>query len=108
MLSRVCTFLVQLPFKGDDKFSKDNTLQMLADWKGKDICSICPQYYPPGLLGADPLLGANNKSFASDACDCGSIFPKDHGKVCFFIIIFYLVKTTAEKKKNKTLIVFAA
>lgn len=92
MLSQVCTFLVQLPFKGDDKFSKDNTLQMLADWKSKDICSICPQYYPPGLLGADPLLGANNKSFASDACDCGSIvgafFLKIMGKFAFLLLFF--------------------
>lgn len=89
MLSRVCTFSVQLPFKVDNKFSKDNTLQVLPDWRGKDICSICPQYYPPGLLGAHPLLGAHNKSFASDIHDVGAFFLKIMGKLAGLLFMYY-------------------
>ena len=72
--------------KVDDKFSKDNTLQIPADWRGKDTCSIYRQYYPPGLLGVDLLLWANNKSFPSEVPDVGAFFLKIMGKFEVFIL----------------------
>lgn len=85
-LSRLCTFAVQPPLKVDDKFSKDNSLQILAGGRGKDICSMYWQYYPPGLLGVDPPLWADNKNFPSQVPDEGAFYSKMMGKLGGFIL----------------------